>query len=155
MTFSCDEQLGGFAIMDFYLLEETDNWPIVVTDQTSSQVAISPYENDVEATVEPESIKANVNQKTGAEGSVWQIDISFRFITRSESLEQLLDQYQNKPGIAIGSLNTEFQKMYGNNLEPLYMNFEVDEGTKIDGNAAVEVRIKGETRKRPVYYTVP
>lgn len=154
MTFNCDEQLGGFALLDFFLLEETSNWPIVVTDQTSAQVTISPYENNVEALVEPESIKVSVNHKTNAEGSVWQIDIGFRFITRSESLEQLLDQYQNKPGISIGKLNTEFQKMYGTNLEPLYMTFEVDEGTKVDGNSAVEVRIKGETRKRPVFYTV-
>jgi len=154
MTFNCDEQLGGFAILDFFLLEETSNWPLVVTDQTSNQVSISPFPNDVEGTVEPESIKVSVNLKNGAEGETHQIDISFKFITRSESIEQLLDQYSNKPGISIGKLNTEFQKMYGTNLEPLYMNFEVDEGTKIDGSAAVEVRIKGETRKRPVYYTV-
>ena len=72
----------------------------------------------------------------------------------SESLEQLLEQYQNKPGVAIGNLNNGFRKLYGTNSEPIYMTFEVDEGSKIDGAAATEVRLKGETRSRPVYYTV-
>jgi hypothetical protein len=154
MTFSC-EQLSGFAGIDFYLLSETSNWPLVLTDQNSSQVFLMPEENGVEGAIDENSINVDANPKESAEGTVYPISISFRFINRSESLEQLLEQYSNKPGIAIGQLNSEFQKMYGSNEEPLYLSFRVDEGEKPDGNGAVIVTIKGETRQRPVYYTVP
>jgi len=153
MTFSCDEKLPGFAVLDFYLIDETAEWPFVLTDVNSAQITLSPYVNNVEADIEPDSISVTVNEKQSAEGSVQQISISFRMITRSEALEQLLEQYANKPGIAIGKLNNEFQKMYGTNLEPLYLNYEVNDGSKIDGPAYTEVVIKGSTRKRPVYYT--
>lgn len=153
MTFTCDEKLPGFAEFDFYLLEETGNWPFVVTDGNSAQIVLTPYENDVEALIEPDSIDVNVNPKQSAEGTVQQISIVFRLITRSEALEQLLEQYANKPGVGIGKLNNEFKKLYGTDREPLYMNYEINEGTKVDGTAFTEVRIKGETRKRPVYYT--
>jgi len=153
MTFTCDEKLPGFAEFDFYLIEETGNWPFVVTDENSAQITFSPYENDVEALIEPDSIDVNVNPKQSADGTVQQISIVFRLITRSEALEQLLEQYANKPGVGIGKLNNEFKKLYGTDREPLYMNYEVNEGTKVDGTAFTEVVIKGETRKRPVYYT--
>jgi hypothetical protein len=153
MTFSCDEKLPGFAVLDFFLLEETADWPFVLTDVNSAQVTLTPYANNVEADIEPDSISVAVNEKQSAEGSVQQISISFRLITRSEALEQLLEQYANKPGVAIGKLNNEFKKMYGTNLEPLYLNYEVNDGSKIDGPAFTEVTIKGSTRKRPVYYT--
>lgn len=153
MNFTCDEKLPGFAEFDFYLLEETGNWPFVVTDENAAQIVLTPYENDVEALIEPDSIDVNVNPKQSAEGTVQQISIVFRLITRSEALEQLLEQYANKPGVGIGKLNNEFKKLYGTDREPLYMNYELNEGTKVDGTAFTEVRIKGETRKRPVYYT--
>jgi hypothetical protein len=153
MTFTCDEKLPGFAEFDFHLIEETGNWPFVVTDENSAQITFSPYENDVEALIEPDSIDVNVNPKQSADGTVQQISIVFRLITRSEALEQLLEQYANKPGVGIGKLNNEFKKLYGTDREPLYMNYEVKEGTKVDGTAFTEVVIKGETRKRPVYYT--
>ncbi|SEG31514.1 hypothetical protein [Flavobacterium urumqiense] len=153
MTFTSDEKLPGFAEFDFYLLEETGNWPFVVTDVNSAQITFTPYVNDVEALIEPDSIDVNVNPKQSAEGTVQQISIVFRLITRSEALEQLLEQYANKPGVGIGKLNNEFKKLYGTDREPLYMNYELNEGTKVDGTAFTEVRIKGETRKRPVYYT--
>jgi hypothetical protein len=153
MTFTSDEKLPGFAELDFYLLEETGNWPFVITDGNSAQITFTPYENDVEVLIEPDSIDVNINPKQSAEGTVQQISIIFRLITRSEALEQLLEQYANKPGVAIGKLNNEFKKIYGTDREPLYMNYEVNEGTKVDGTAFTEVRIKGETRKRPVYYT--
>lgn len=153
MTFTCDEKLPGFAEFDFYLLEETSNWPFVVTDENSAQITFTPYENDIEAVIDPDSIKVDVNPKQSADGELQLILISFRLITRSEALEQLLEQYANKPGIGLGKLNNEFQKLYGTNMEPLYMNYEVNDGTKVDGESYTEVRIKGETRKRPVYYT--
>jgi hypothetical protein len=153
MTFSCDEKLPGFAELNFLLLEETSNWPFVTTDENSGQITFTPYVNDVEALIEPDSIDVNVNPKQGPEGTVQQIAISFKLITRSEALEQLLEQYANKPGVAIGKLNNDFKKIYGTNLEPLYMNYEINEGTKVDGTAFTQVTIKGETKKRPVYYT--
>ena len=153
MNFTCDEKLPGFAEFDFYLLEETGNWPFVVTDVNSAQITFTPYVNDVEALIEPDSIDVNVNPKQSAEGTVQQISIVFRLITRSEALEQLLEQYANKPGVGIGKLNNEFKKLYGTDREPMYMNYEINEGAKVDGTAFTEVRIKGETRKRPVYYT--
>jgi hypothetical protein len=153
MTFKDTERLPGFAELDFYLLEETENWPFVVTDQTSKQIRILPSDNNVDALLDPDSIDANVNPKTSSDGELHQISISFRLITRSEALEQLLEQYANKPGVAIGKLNNEFKKLYGTNLEPLYMNYEINDGNKVDGPAFTEVVIKGETRKRPVYYT--
>lgn len=154
MNFTCDEKLAGFAEFELFLIEETSNWPLVITDGNSSDIVFTPYENDVEAIVDPDSINVNVNSKQSSDGEIQQITISFRLITRSEALEQLLEQYANKPCIGFGKLNTDFKKIYGTNLEPLYMNYEVNDGTKIDGESFTEVRLKGETRKRPVYYSV-
>lgn len=153
MTFSCDEKLAGFGELDFYLLDETDNWPFVVTDETSAQISIAPHEHDVDALLDPDSIIVSVRPKDSSEGTLQQIAISFKLITRSEALDQLLEQYANKPGVAIGKLNNDFKKMYGTNTEPLYLNFSVDDGAKVDGTAYTLVSISGETRKRPVYYT--
>ena len=153
MTFSTDEKLPGFGQFYFFLLEETANWPLVLTDENSKDVVFTPFANDVEAEIEPDSIKVDVNPKQSADGELQQILISFRLITRSEALEQMLEQYANKPGVGLGQLNNDFKKVYGTNNEPLYLNYEVNDGTKPDGDAYTEVRIKGETRKRPVYYT--
>jgi hypothetical protein len=153
MNFTNDEKLPGFAEFELFLLEETSNWPFVVTDGNSKDIVFTPYENDVEAIIDPDSIKVDVNPKQSPEGEIQQIAISFRCITRSEALEQLLEQYANKPCVGKGKLNNDFQKLYGTDQEPLYMNYEVNDGTKVDGDSYTEVRIKGETRKRPVYYT--
>jgi hypothetical protein len=153
MTFACDEKLPGFAEFSFYLLEETSNWPFVLIDGNSAQIVLNAYENDVDAVIDPDSIKVDVNPRNSANGEVHQIAISFRLITRSEALEQQLEQYANKPGVGIGKLNNDFKKLYGTNMEPLYMTYEINDGDKVDGEAYTEVRIKGESRKRPVYYT--
>lgn len=154
MNFNCEEQLSGVAELDFYLLSETSNWPVVVTDQNASQIVITPEVNDIEAVVDEESIEIDASPKITAEGNVYPIEISFRFITRSESLEQLMEQYAKKPGIVIAKFNNGFCKLYGTNEEPLYMNWKVDEGKKVTDNGGTIVAIKGETRNRPVYYTV-
>jgi hypothetical protein len=73
MTFSCDEKLPGFAVLDFFLLEETTDWPFVLTDVNSAQITLSPFVNNVEADIEPDSISVAVNEKQSAEGSVQQI----------------------------------------------------------------------------------
>ncbi|EJG02275.1 hypothetical protein [Flavobacterium sp. F52] len=153
MNFTCDEKWPGFAEFDLFLIEETSNWPLVVTDGNSSDVVFTPYENNVEAILEPDSINVKVDPKQSSDGEIQQISISFRLITRSEALEQLLEQYANKPCVGLGKLNNDFKKLYGTELEPLYMNYEINDGTKPDGEAYTLVNIKGETRKRPVYYT--
>ncbi|MES2813222.1 MAG: hypothetical protein V4670_12180 [Bacteroidota bacterium] len=154
MNFNCTEELAGVAELDFFLLTETSNWPIILTDQNSSGVTFTPEMVSVAATIKPDSINATVNKKQGPEGVIYQISIKMQFITRSEALEQLLDQYENKPGVVLSKMNNEFQKLYGTDNEPLYMTYEVNEGDKIDGDSATVIEIKGETRTRPVYYTV-
>ena len=153
MTFNCTEELAGIAELDFFLLTETADWPVILTDQNSSNVTFVPEPVSVAATIKPDSIKISVNKKTGAEGTIYQISIKMEFLTRSEALEQLLDQYENKPGVVLSKMNNEFQKLYGTDNEPLYMVYEVNEGDKIDGDSATILEIKGETRTRPVFYT--
>jgi hypothetical protein len=152
MNFTCTEKLAGFAEFELFLIEETSNWPLVITDTNSKNVVFTPYENDVEAIIDEDSITVDVNPKQSSDGEIQQISISFRLITRSEALEQLLEQYANKPCVGKGSLNNDFRKLYGTNDQPLYMNYEVNDGTKVDGDSYTLVRIKGDTRKRPVYY---
>lgn len=154
MTFNCEEQLSGIAEIDFYLLSETNNWPTVLTDSNSAQLQFTPEPNSVEATIKPDSIKIAVNKKQTAGGIVYQIKITMDFLTRSEALEQLLEQYENLPGIVHAKLNNGFQKIYGSNLEPLYFMYEIEDATKIDGDGVTSIEIKGETANRPVYYTV-
>lgn len=154
MIFNCGEQLAGVAELQFFLLSETDGWPLVITDDNSSQVEFNQEPVSVEAILKPDSIKVDVNKKPSSSGLMNQISIKMEFLTRSEALEQLLDQYENKPGVCLAKYNSEFQKLFGNNREPLKMTFEVNEGDKIDSDASTIIMIKGETRKRPVYYTV-
>lgn len=153
MNFYCEEQLGGIAELDFYLLNEVSNFPLVLTDQNSRQLVFSPEIHSVNVTIKPDSIKVSVNKKQAPEGTIYQISIKLEFLTRSEALEQLLDQYENKPGIVNSKMNNEFQKIYGTQDEPLYMLYEVNEGDKIDGNSGIELEIKGNTRARPVFYS--
>ena len=154
MTFNCDEQLSGVAELDFYLLEETSNWPVVLSDSNSSQIVFNASPHSVQATVKPDSISLNVNKQTTSSGIVYDISIKMEFLTRSEALEQLLEQYENKPGVAKVKFNNEFQKLHGSNLEPLYLLYEDQPGTKIDGDGVTTIEIKGKTSKRPVFYTV-
>jgi len=153
MNFNC-EQISGVGKLDFFLLDEITNWPLVVNDTTSAQIIITPEVNDVEGTIDDNSINLDAVPKETPEGIIFNILGTFKFSTRSESIEQLLDQYQNKPGILIADLNTGFRKLYGTNEEPLYMTYRVDEGQKPEDDGAVIVTIKGETRSRPVFYSV-
>lgn len=150
MQFYCNEQLSGFSEIHFLLLSETSNWPVVLTDQTAAQIIITPEVYDVDAAIDDESINVDVKEKAKDR---FDINIQFTFLVRSEALEQMLDQYKNQPGIAIGCLNNNFKKMYGSNLQPLYLSFEVDDKSKIDDKGLTAIRITGETRKRPVYYS--
>lgn len=154
MTFNCDEQLSGVAQLDFYLLEETSNWPRIVSDANSAQINFNPSVHSVEASIKPDSISVTANKTTKNSGIVHQISIKMEFLTRSEALEQLLEQYENKAGVAVAKFNNEFQKIYGTNIQPLYFMYEDVPGTKIDGDGVTVIEIKGETSKRPVFYTV-
>lgn len=154
MNFSCEEQLSGVAELDFYLLSEVSNWPKVLTDQNSSQLVFSPEQFSVEAALKPESIVIDDAKTTKATGIVHSITAKMDFITRSEALEQLMEQYENQPGIVLAKLNNGFMKIFGSNLEPLYMMYEVKDGSKVSLEGFTAIEIKGETAKRPVYYTV-
>lgn len=154
MTFNCEEQLSGVAELDFYLLEETANWPKVLSDSNSAQIAFNPSPHSVEATIKPDSISVSCNKVTKASGIVYATVIKMEFLTRSEALEQLLEQYENLPGVAKVKFNNEFQKLYGSDLEPLFLVYEDIPGMKIDGDGATTIEIRGETAKRPVYYTL-
>lgn len=154
MNFSCEEQLSGIAELDFYLLSEVSNWPKVLTDQNSSQLVFTPEQFSVNAALRPDSIVIDDQKSTKATGIVHSIMAKMEFITRSESLEQLMDQYENQPGIVLAKLNNGFRKIYGSNFEPLYMMYEVKDGSKVSLEGITAVEIKGETAKRPVFYMV-
>lgn len=152
MEFNCKESLSGVATLNFYLLSETDNWPVVVDDTTTDQITFTPEEVSVDATLDDDSIITSINQRISDNGSVWNPNIRFSFITRSEALDQLLDQYQNKPGVVVLNLNTGFKKLIGTNLEPVYLNYDVSEGRSIDDSAgATNLTIAGKIRHRPFY----
>lgn len=154
MTFDCKEQLAGAATLDFYLLSECANFPEVLTDTNADQVTFTPEVNNVEATIQPDSITSNFNNNVSDSGQLWRPTTSAKFISRSEALEQLLDQYSNQPGIAVLKLNSGFKKMIGSNKEPVYLTFSTTEGTAIDdATASTTVTITGQMRQRPVYIT--
>lgn len=153
MIFNC-EQLSGFSEVEFLLLTEVANFPVVMNDQTSAQLIFNPFVNNVEAEVQPESISVESNSRVGSDGEVWENTISLKFITRSEALEQLLEQYANQPGIVRAKLMNGFQKIYGTNEEPLFLKWQNDDGVKVDDASGVSVSITGQTSQRPVYYTV-
>lgn len=148
------EQLGGFDTVEFFLLSETANWPIVVNDQTAAQITHMPSILDTVGVIADSTIDVNINPKQSAEGTIYPIDIVFQFSNRTEVLENYLDRYQNKPVVAIATLNTGIKKLYGTNEEPLILNYKIDEGKKPEDLGIISVSIKGETRNRPVFYNV-
>jgi hypothetical protein len=153
MTFSCIEQLAGVAEINFYLLEETSNWPTILSDSNANQIVFNPDPNSVDATIKPDSISVSDNKTTKNHGISHAITIKMDFLTRSEALEQLLEQYENKPGVVVAKFNNEFQKIYGSNIEPLYFLYQDIPGKKIDEDGITTIEIKGETSNRPVFYT--
>ena len=148
------EQLGGFDTVEFYLLSETANWPLVVNDQTASQITYLQSLLDNYGVISSDTIDVNINTKQSSEGTIYPIEIVFQFSNRTEALENYLDSYQNKPIIAIATLNTGFKKLYGTNEEPLILNYKIDEGKKPEDLGIISVSIKGETRNRPVFFNV-
>lgn len=152
MTFDCQEQLAGFSEISVYLLSEVSGWPVVVTDANAGLIVITPEEHDVDGTIVPDSINVADKPRQGEEGELWPIDISFMYLYRGEPIEQLLEQYANKPVIVIACLNDNTKKLYGTDQEPLYLNWENVYGERIEDRSGVNVRIRGEMQQRPVFY---
>lgn len=148
------EQLGGFDTVEFYLLSETANWPIVVNDQTAAQVTHVQSLLDNYGVIATDTIDVNITPKQSAEGTIYPTDVVFTFSNRTEALENYLDSYQNKPVVVIATLNTGIKKLYGTKEEPLILNYKIDEGKKAEDLGIISVSIKGETRNRPVFYNV-
>ena len=121
MNFNCKEQLAGFAEADFYLLTETSNWPEVLSDVNAHLVTYTPEVNGVAATLVPDSISSNIKSTKTDKGELFKPLVRFDFITRSEALEQLLEQYKNKPGVLVLKTNDGTKKIVGSNLEPIYL----------------------------------
>ncbi|WP_158962354.1 hypothetical protein [Myroides fluvii] len=150
MRFNCTEQLSGIYTIDFYLMEETTNWPIHLSDRSASQIVFTPEEHAIEATIAPNSFKNDSKSKD----DLYEIDLSYTILTRSEALEQLLDQYVNQPGIAVVKYYNGFTKIFGTDQEPLLLTFQVDDGTSIESKSGIEIVIEGTQRNRPIYYTI-
>lgn len=146
------EQLGGFSKIEFFLLEETANWPIVLNDETATQITHNKSLVGNFGKIAESSIDINITPKQSSEGPIYPIDIVFSFSNRIIELEKYLDYYQNEPLVVVGYLNTGLKKLYGTNETPLILTYKVDEGKKIEDLGVITVSIKGETRNRPVYY---
>lgn len=146
------EQLGGFEKVEFFLLEETDNWPVVINDETSAQITHIESQIEKFGIISDSSIDVNITPKQSADGTIYPTEIVFSFSNRIIELEKYLDFYQNKPVVLIAYLNTGKKKLYGTNECPLTFIYKIDEGKKIEDLGLINVTIKGETRERPVFY---
>jgi len=152
MTFAFTEQLAGFSGIEFYLLTETSNWPIVLSDVNAGQITFDPEDNDVDGIIMEDTISINDKPKLGPEGTIWPIDIQFGYENRHEEMEQLLEQYGGQPGVAIACLQDGNRKLFGTDKEPIYLSWEIAYGEKSEDRAGTFIRIKGEQQQRPVYY---
>lgn len=144
------EQLGGYDSLEFYMLSETANWPVVVNDYTANQITHTP--SQLVYDIEEESIQIAVTPKTNENGTIYTIEATCRFLKRSQSLEKYLDKYENQPIVVFGNLQTGHRKLFGTNEEPLYLTYKVEPGKKIEDLGTITLIIKGETRNRPVFY---
>lgn len=152
MTFNSEEQLAGFTSVDFYLLEETAGWPEVLTDITAAGVLLTPEDVEVDGSIVPESISVNDVPANGDQGDLWPISITFTYKYRGAAMEQLLEQYANKPGVALTCLNDGTRKMYGTNEEPIYLQWGNAYGQKMEDQNGVAITLKGTQSQRPVFY---
>lgn len=153
MIFNIPEQLAGFCSVQFYLLSETSNWPVVITDANAGQIVITPEINTVEGSIVEDSITVNDKQKSTDNGTAWPIAINFTFLARNRTIEQYLEQYAGKPGIAIVTLNDTSQKLMGTDQLPLYLAWENNYGTKVEDGHGVNIEITGNMSHRPRFYT--
>lgn len=149
--FSC-EQLSGISNIDFYLLEEVTNFPITLTDNNSAQLVFDLLPSNIIATVDEESFVEDVKPKFSTNGDIYEISLKFNFITTGQAIENSLNYYRNKPGIAIVTYYTDEKKLFGTDEEPLFMQFAPKRGSFITDKAHISVEITGVSRTKPVYY---
>lgn len=153
MNFNCEENLSGIISVEFYLIEETSNWPVVLSDRSAGQIIFNKEEHSVVGTVDIDSFRDNSQKKETKAGILYEIELAYGFLTRSEALEQLLEQYSYRPGVAVVKFYNGFKKIYGSNKEPLMLSYSEEHGTAIDSKSGTEVVIAGRLRNRPAYYT--
>ena len=151
MVFNCQEQIGGFKNVRFYILEETANWPVVLTDENSSQIEFNPNDVAVDAILEPDSIRVSDEPKANDPGELYEVDIEFVFNMQSEALEKLLDQYKNYYGVCEVCKIFDQRKLYGADRYPLRMNFFTENGRRPEDGTKTIVKITGNAPKRAVY----
>ncbi|MDM1441900.1 hypothetical protein HX056_00920 [Myroides odoratimimus] len=149
MRFYCEEQLSGIETIDFYLLSETSNWPVHLSDRSSAQILFNPEVHNIEATIKENSFKNGTKQK----GDIYEVELTYSMLTRSEALEQLLDQYANTEGIAVVKYYNNFTKVFGSDVEPLLLSFDINDGTSPESESGINILIQGIQRNRPVYLT--
>lgn len=149
-----EEQLSGIANIAFHLLTEVSNFPIQLTDQNSSQLVFAVNNAGLIATVDEESLSDDTKIKETASGDLHEISLKYNILTQSNTLEQLLDTYKNKPGIAIVSYYNGYKKIFGTNEEPLFMKFTPKQGSTVTDKSFVSVEIQGVTRNRAVFYSL-
>jgi len=154
MTFNIEEQVAGFASVELFLISETGNWPLVVNDGNAGTITLNPEVNDVDGSIDPDSINISDDPKDDVSGQIWPIDIRYLFLARNAAMEQLLEQYANKPCIVRGCGNDGNRKQWGTDQEPLYMTYKNIYGTNMQDRHGIEVSIKGDLSSRPVYFTI-
>lgn len=151
MIFSCKEMVGGYQKVIFYLVEETSGWPTVLTDYNSKDLVFTPNPAVIDGQIEQNSIRVRQRQRTTANGLEFTNTVEFVFNTQSQTLEELLDQYQQKPGVVEVVDNNGLRKIYGSNQHPMYLNFETATGRNPEDGISTAIEITGKSRQRAVY----
>lgn len=152
MEIFIEEQLAGIKKIEFFLLTEISNWPILVTDQNAKEIVFNLNVDSIAATVDEKTISDKTKKKQTNSGDLHEISLEYNILTRSKDLEQLVEKYQNKPGVAIVSYYNGYKKLFGTNDEPIFLSYGETNGSTIDDKASVDVSITGVTRTRPAYY---
>tara|TARA_R110000850_G_scaffold277151_1_gene424865 strand:- start:56309 stop:56779 length:471 start_codon:yes stop_codon:yes gene_type:complete len=153
MTFSCEEQIGGFANVELFLVTgETSGWPKQLNDTTAGEVVFTPLDNSVDGVLIEESIDVSERPGTGDAGELFNVRISFDFASQSEAMEQLLDQYKANDLVAKVCKHYPQQKIYGSNRYPLTLSYETVNGTRPEQGSLTRVSLRGSVPHRAPYY---
>lgn len=151
MKFNCIEQTGGFKNIKLFTLEETDNWPLVLTDNNSNEVEFNPNDAAVDAILRPGSIKVEEKPEIEEAGELWEVEIEFIFSMQSQALQQLLDKYKNHPGVVEVCKHYGQRKLYGTDKHPLRMHYELLNGEDFEDGQEIKIIIEGNVPQRAVY----
>src|SRR5690606_12921611 len=135
-----------------YQYTEHSTFPIILSDFNVNQLVFETAPLILIAKVDEECFAYDSRIKEGNSGDLYEIALKYNIITRGKQLEQLLDVYKNKPGIALVRYYDGSAKIFGTNEEPLFMKFTPRNGSTITDKAFVNVEIQGITRNRPVYF---